>query len=166
MSTRDVIYTMILIFILAFVLGVAVADASATDYMDEIISAADEAAERYDVSAELILAVIECESSYDQNASNGSCCGLMQINNINSDWLENEFGRKLDLFDIKDNIYAGSYILAGYYHKYDLHQALMAYNGGQSYMQKLARKGYESTEYSRKVVKIMEELYIESTQFV
>lgn len=162
MKTYEIIIAIILIGAMAFALGVALAPhADATDYMDDIITAAEGAAERYDIPVELILAVIETESSYRPDAKNGSCRGLMQIHTVNLDWLERDFGRELDLYDIEDNVYAGSYILAGYYHQYDLHRALMAYNGGQGYMRKMVRKGYVSSKYSRKVVKIMEEIHDE-----
>ena len=158
MKIYEIIIAIILIGAMAFALGVALAPhADATDYMDDIITAAEGAAERYEIPVELILAVIETESSYRPNAKNGLCRGLMQIHTVNLDWLERDFGRELDLYDIEDNVYAGSYILAGYYHKYDLHRALMAYNGGAGYARKMARKGYESSKYSRKVVERMEE---------
>ena len=157
MKIYEIIITILLVGAMAFALGTICASyAVDTDTMDEIIAAAEGAAERYDIPVELILAVIETESSYRPTAKNGSCRGLMQIHTVNLDWLEKDFGRELDLYDIEDNVYAGAYILAGYYHKYDIHRALMAYNGGQGYMRKMVRKGYESSKYSRKVVERME----------
>ena len=163
MKTIDIIWIIIIIAIVAFIIGtMCAAHAVDSDTMEQIATAAEEAAERYDIPVELILAVIETESTYRPDAKNGSCRGLMQIHTVNLDWLERDFGRELDLYDIEDNVYAGSYILAGYYHKYDIHQALMAYNGGRGYMRKMVRKGYESTKYSRKVVRIMEEMQDEN----
>lgn len=154
----------ILLGVLAFLIGsICAGYAVDDDTMEEITTAAEGAAERYEIPVELILAVIECESSYHPDADNGTCKGLMQIHQINLDWLERDFGRELDLYDIEDNVYAGSYILAGYYHKYDIHRALMAYNGGQGYMRKMVQKGYESSKYSRKVVKVMEGIVDENT---
>ncbi len=150
--------TIIITVIICLCVAAIIPSANATDYMEEITAAAEEAAEHYEIPVELVLAVIECESSYRPTAKNGSCRGLMQINTINLDWLEKDFGRQLDLYDIEDNIWAGTYILAGYYHEYDLHRALMAYNGGQGYMRKMVRKGYTSSKYSRKVVGVMEEM--------
>lgn len=161
MKTQDMIWIIIIIAMMAFIFGSTIAvkavDDTTDDTMSEIITAAEGAAERYDIPVELILAVIETESTYRPDAKNGSCRGLMQIHMVNLDWLERDFGREIDLYDIEDNVYAGSYILAGYYHKYDIHRALMAYNGGQGYMRKMVRKGYTSSKYSRKVVKIMGE---------
>lgn len=158
----EIIITSILVGVMAFALGAICAGyAVDDDTMDQITAAAEVAAERYEIPVELILAVIETESTYRPNAKNGSCRGLMQINTVNLDWLESEFGRELDLYDIEDNVYAGSYILAGYYHEYGLHRGLMAYNGGQGYMRKMVRKGYTSSKYSRKVAEIMEEIYDE-----
>ena len=166
MKTQDIIWIIIIIAMMAFIFGsmvpVKAVDDTTDDTMSEIITAAEGAVERYDIPVELILAVIETESTYSPDAKNGSCRGLMQIHTVNLDWLEREFGRELDLYDIEDNVYAGAYILAGYYHKYDLHRALMAYNGGQGYMRKMVRKGYESSKYSRKVVGIMEEMQDEN----
>lgn len=165
MKTQDIIWIIVIIAMMAFIFGSVVAVKAydtTDDTMTEITAAAEGAAERYDIPVELILAVIETESSYRPNAKNGSCRGLMQIHTVNLDWLEKDFGRELDLYDITDNVYAGSYILAGYYHKYDIHSALMAYNGGQGYMRKMVRKGYESSTYSRKVVGIMEEMQNEN----
>lgn len=168
MKTQDIIWIIIIIAMMAFIFGSMVAvkavDNTTDDTMSEIITAAEGAAERYDIPVELILAVIETESTYRPDAKNGSCRGLMQIHTVNLDWLEREFGRELDLYDIKikDNVYAGSYILAGYYHKYDIHRALMAYSGGQGYMRKMVRKGHASSKYSRKVVGIIGEMQDET----
>lgn len=163
MKIYQIILTIILLGAMAFALGTICASYAVDDEtMDEITAAAEGAAERYDIPVELILAVIEVESTYRPDAKNGSCRGLMQIHTVNLDWLERDFGRELDLYDIEDNVYAGSYILAGYYHTYDLHRALMAYNGGQGYMRKMVRKGYTSSKYSRKVVEIMEEMQDEN----
>ena len=154
MKTSEFACVLIFVGILAFVLGVAVADANAycEDIDEDIMTAVNGASERYDIPAELILAVIETESSFRPDAENDGCIGLMQIQKDKLPWLESEYDRKLDLRDIEDNVYAGAYILAGYYHKYDIHYALMCYNGGVGYARKMARKGYESSKYSRKVV--------------
>lgn len=53
----------------------------------------------YGVSPNLLIAMIECESSGDPNARNGSCVGLMQIN-------ENYFSDK-DVWDARTNIELG-----------------------------------------------------------
>lgn len=126
------------------------------EHYDDISYYAEYYADRYDIPKELILGVIEIESTFDHEADNGTCKGLMQINKINQKWLNSEFGRKMNLLSIEDNIAAGSYILAGYYHKYDLHYALMCYNGGKGYANKMKAKGITSTRYSRDVINSME----------
>ena len=163
MKKSELIWMIILIILLVCVFCSSIKAYAVDDdnTMELITAAAEGAAERYEIPVELILAVIETESTYRPDAKNGSCRGLMQIHTVNLDWLEREFGRELDLYDIEDNVYAGSYILAGYYHKYDIHRALMAYNGGQGYMRKMVRKGYTSSKYSRDVVRIMEEIHDE-----
>jgi soluble lytic murein transglycosylase-like protein len=122
------------------------------EHYDDIVYYAEYYADRYDIPKELVMGVIEIESTFDHKADSGNCKGLMQINKVNQKWLNSEFGRKMDLLSIKDNIAAGSYILAGYYHKYDLHYALMCYNGGKGYANKMKNKGITSTRYSRDVI--------------
>lgn len=118
-----------------------------------------EQCEKREIPVELVLAVIETESTFDAECVNASetCYGLMQIHKVNFDWLEEDFDRDMDFLDPFDNIDAGVYVLAGYYHKYsdDVHRALAAYNGGESYARRLWRNGYESTAYSRLVVERM-----------
>lgn len=158
MKTHEIVWMMILIAMMAFVFGTMIAPkahAVNEETVSDIVSAAHEAAELYDVPAELILAMIDVESGFNPDAKNGKCIGLMQINTINLDWLNSEFERELDLYDINDNVRAGSYILAGYYHKYGINYALMAYSGGGNYARKLWDKGVRETRYVRSVLKSM-----------
>ena len=71
-----------------------------------------------------------------------------------SEWLWKERNDH-NSYDINDNVRAGSYILAGYYHKYGINYALMAYSGGGNYARKLWAKGVRETRYVRSVLKSM-----------
>ena len=118
-----------------------------------------EASQLFGVSEQLILAVIEVESSYNPDAYSEGCYGLMQINEINMPWLESELST-YGVTSIKenpaDNIKAGAFLIGLYIRRYgDLHKALMAYNCGEYGAQDLWDAGYESSRYSRKVQQVM-----------
>ena len=114
--------------------------------------------EQYGLWPELVLAVIEVESSYNANAYNGSCYGLMQIHEVNHPRLMDELGIT-DFYEPKDNIQAGCYMLSELLAKYgEVHAALMAYNCGERKAAELWDSGVYTTEYTRKVVEIMKKL--------
>ena len=57
------------------------------------------------------------------------------------------------------NIYAGTYIISGFVHKYDDYNlALMAYNCGETGASRLWKQGYYSSKYSRSIINYMEDL--------
>lgn len=61
--------------------------------------------------------------------------------------------------DPADNIYAGTYIISGFVHKYDDYNlALMAYNCGETGASCLWKQGYYSSKYSRSIINYMEDL--------
>lgn len=107
----------------------------------------------YDVPPELAFSVMEVESNFQTDAVNPSgCYGLMQINDICTDWLSEELGIT-DLLDPEANIQAGVYILGTYLEKYDsTNKALMAYNLGPSGASTLWKQGIYSTSYTDKVL--------------
>lgn len=109
---------------------------------------------RWDTDPAMVLAIIETESGFHTDADNGICYGLMQINRCNRAWLLEECG--LDIYDTKDNITAGIYIIDGYVDKYGLHKGLMAYNHGEYGAKKHWINGVTSTKYSQKVEERME----------
>lgn len=63
-------------------------------------------AEEYDICPELIMAMVETESSGDQYAKNGNCLGLMQIS---TKWHKDRMEKYAveDIYDIDDNIHLG-----------------------------------------------------------
>lgn len=123
---------------------------------------ARDAARTFGVPYKLLLAVMFRESSYNPDAENGICFGLMQIHQMNFEWLEEELA-DYGVTDIRnnpeDNIKAGSYLLGRYIAKYDnYHLALVCYNCGEGGAQSLWAEGIYSTQYSRSVLETMEEL--------
>lgn len=114
--------------------------------------------EEYGVPMSVALGVIQAESTFTATAQNGSCYGYMQINSINSGWLNEELG-VTDLTDPYQNIKSGVYILSILYGKYgDWHKTLVCYNYGEAGAQKhVFSQGYATTTYSRTVMAYAEE---------
>lgn len=101
------------------------------------------------ISPALVLAVIERESNYNINAvgDNGEAIGLMQIQ---SQWhIERmqELGIT-DLTDSKQNIIVGvNYLLELFRKNPEAEWVLNAYNGGQTYADRMQEKGI-TTDYA------------------
>ena len=101
-----------------------------SDYKSEILSAA----ERYDMDAALVFAIIKTESGFDKTAvSDKGATGLMQITEKTADYVASLRGiAEYDLFDAATNIDFGCY-----YYKYlenrfgDKNTCLAAYNAGE-----------------------------------
>ena len=116
-------------------------------------------AEEYEIPAALIIAVIDQESQFDSSSiSATNDYGLMQINEINFEWLNDYFGRKIDFLDPYENVEAGIYMLSELYHKYpdSIHLPLMAYNMGEGGARRQWESGVYSSDYSRAVVELYE----------
>lgn len=111
--------------------------------------------ERYGVPYALALAIAEVETHFDPDAvSPTHDYGLMQINQINHEWLQ---GLGMDPLTHAGNIEAGVYIIGGYLERYgDTEQALMAYNNGPTGARKLWDAGVYQTDYTRKVMTALE----------
>lgn len=109
--------------------------------------------EEYGVPYHIALGVIQAESSFTADASNGTCFGYMQINKSNAEWLSESIG-VTDLTDPYQNIRSGVFILSDLFGDYgDWHKALIAYNYGPSGAQEhVFSKGYTTTGYSRAVM--------------
>lgn len=74
---------------------------------------------KYGVPSEVIIAIIERESDYDASATGQAGeQGYMQIHPCNNDWLEREIG-VTDLYDPRQNIQSGAFILSDLFKKYD-----------------------------------------------
>lgn len=103
----------------------------------------------------LAVAVIEAESSYiPWTVSDSDDYGLMQINAVCHDWLDETLGIT-DFLNPYQSARAGIYILSGYYEQYGYPSgALMAYNMGEAAAESLFEQGIYSTAYSDRVLAI------------
>lgn len=113
--------------------------------------------EEHDLPMDLVIAQIDVESDFIPEAMSGTNdYGLMQINKINHERMQEEFGIT-DFLDPYQNVLCGINILAEHYHRFgDIDKALMAYNLGASGARKLWSKGIYSTEYVKEVRSAME----------
>lgn len=121
----------------------------------------EEIAESYDLNPNLILAMIESESSGRRKVvSKAGCVGLMQINPKKHQDRMDRLG-VTDLKDAYSNILVGCDFVAELYSRHDCDYAvLMAYNEGEyGGAIKRAKEGKYS-RYSRKIVARAEELEV------
>lgn len=131
---------------------------------------ARDAADTFGVPYKLLLAVMFKESSYQTDAVNasGTCWGLMQVNQINFEWLQEElaeYGVTDIQNDPEDNIMAGAFLLGNLLDKYeDENKALMCYNCGESGAKNQWEQGWYSSPYSRGVIQYADELDVSITK--
>lgn len=129
----------------------------------KINNAIEEYSKEYEVDADLIKAIIFCESdgkitAKNHNKNGTTDYGLMQINSCNHEWLKKELGIT-DFYDINQNIHCGVFMLADLMDRHtDLHTVLMAYNMGEKRTRELHREGVYTSKYSRKVMGVYEKL--------
>ncbi len=110
----------------------------------------------YNVPMELVIAMIEKESSFRANViSKTNDHGLMQINVINHGNLKKKLG-VTNLLDPYQNVLSGIYIISGHLNKTggDIELALMRYNAGGAGAKKMWDKGIYSTKYSRSIMSL------------
>ena len=106
--------------------------------------------EMYDICPELLMAMIEAESSGNPKAENGDCKGLMQISERWHTGRMEEIGAD-DIWSETDNIHIGANYLHELFNRYeDVALVLMVYNGESDAVEK-AEKGYIS-DYARKIL--------------
>lgn len=118
---------------------------------DELQIYTQEVCKEYKVPFDLVIGVMFVESTFNQSARNGNCYGLMQVNAINAEELKS-IG-VYDLTDAKQNIKGGVYLLSKALRKYDISQALIVYNWGESDAREKLNNGITSTDYTRTVLK-------------
>lgn len=85
--------------------------------------------EEYGICPELLMAMIERESSGRPDAESGGCKGLMQISDR---WHKDRMERLevTDIYDVDGNIHVGADYLAELFEKYeDVGNVLMVYHG-------------------------------------
>lgn len=108
----------------------------------------------YDVPFELVIALIDVESSFRPGIiSKTNDYGYMQINICNHEWLSEEL-EIADFLDPEQNVLAGVYILSSHLEATngDLVTALMRYNCGAAGAKRLWAQGIYSTSYTDKVM--------------
>lgn len=116
------------------------------EYQEHIVEIAGE----YNICPELIMAIVEHESSGNPEAKNGSCKGLMQVS---SKWHKDRMQNLgvSDLHDPYSNILTGTDYLAELFEKHeDIAMVLMTYNGSSD-----AAKRAETGNYTRYATSIM-----------
>lgn len=113
--------------------------------------------EQYDFRSELLIAIIEAESSGNPNAKNGDCLGLMQVSEKwHTDRMES-LGVS-DLYDERGNILVATDYLYELFMQYgDLGMVLMTYNGDSSAKDYWNGNG-ELSAYAKKIINRTEEL--------
>ena len=103
-------------------------------YPDNYKAEVDKYSRKYDVSAELVYAVIRAESKFDKDAvSEKGAKGLMQIMDSTGEWISKKIKiSEPDLFDPDTNIEIGTYYLDYLLDMYDGDRvcAVAAYNAG------------------------------------
>ena len=109
----------------------------------------------------LVLALMWRESRFKVDAvgynSNGTKDnGLMQINDVNRAWLARDHGIN-DLLDPHQNIAAGTGILGQLTDRHGMHNALMAYQYGESGMKRRLAQGITTN-------KLIEALYLKKAE--
>lgn len=106
--------------------------------------------EMYDICPELLMAMIEAESSGNPKAENGDCKGLMQISEKWHTGRMEDIGAD-DIWSETDNIHIGANYLHELFNRYeDVALVLMVYNGESDAVEK-AENGYIS-DYARKIL--------------
>lgn len=145
----------VIIAVLLFV-GFAMIAKAGSDHQGDWQEYIEQLCEDKDISPELVEALIERESTWNPEAVNGNCIGLMQVDkNIYKDLIGSR-----NLTDPYDNIQIGVEILEELLHKYgEAAPALMFYNAG--YSDEYGIGAYEDeklSNYADEILKRAEEL--------
>lgn len=113
---------------------------------------------------ELVLALMWRESRFQTDAINVNTngtkdSGIMQINDVNKEWLEEQHGID-DLLDPVQNIDAGIIMLQTFVEKYGIHDALMAYQYGEEGMKRQIERGVTTNDLIKKLM-VQRNVYVE-----
>lgn len=116
---------------------------------------------KYNVPYEVVIAVIQQESSYRPKVvGQAGELGYMQIHPINFERLEEELGIT-NFTDPEQNILCGVYMLSELYEEYDnMIDVLMCYSCGEAGAKRLWDAGVTETKYTKSVGAIINELKI------
>lgn len=113
---------------------------------------------KYNICPELLMAIAFCESSYQADAVNGNCKGLMQIN-VDAQWerMEEMGITEDDLWNPYNSMAVAADYLAELFERYeDCAVVLMKYNG-DSRVWEYTERG-EMSAYAAKVLSLAAEL--------
>ena len=126
------------------------AETNDTSIPNEYLPYINEVCTEYGVCPELVMAIVERESSGQADAVNGDCKGLMQINEkCHRDRME-RLG-VTDLFDPYGNILVGTDYLMELAAEYDdLYTVLMIYNGTRNAVER--GENGDWTDYAEGIV--------------
>ena len=151
----SLLFMAILLFFKANTLALFASEAKQETYLsEEIKNYCHEIGEMYCVSEELLMAMIEAESSGKPTAENGDCKGLMQVS---QKWHYDRMERLgvSDLYDQYGNILVATDYLVELFEKHgDLPLVLMIYNGDSK-----AYEHYENGTLSAYAEKIINRTY-------
>ena len=116
----------------------------------------------YEMDFTFVMALIQRESSYKPDVISASNdYGLMQINEINHPYLQEQLGIT-DFTEPYGNVRAGMFILRKLFEKYEIpEKVLMAYNMGETGASRLWEQGIFEINYSKSVLQIQQELNAE-----
>lgn len=116
----------------------------------------------YEMDFTFVMALIQRESSYNPDVISASNdYGLMQINEINHPYLQEQLGIT-DFTEPYGNVRAGMFILRKLFEKYETpEKVLMAYNMGETGASRLWEQGIFEINYSKSVLQIQQELNAE-----
>ena len=133
--------------------GTTVSAAGKDTYISkEVQEACIKYGEEYSICPELLMAMCEKESSGRADARNGSCKGLLQVNEKYHKDRMDRLG-VTDLYDIESNVnVAADYLLELFEENEDIYLVLMKYNMGN----KKAEQLYEQGIYSKYAISITE----------
>lgn len=114
--------------------------------------------ESANVDMELVLAVMQVESSFNSSeVSQTNDYGIMQINECNHTYLKEQLGI-VDFLDPYDSAKAGIYMLSKLNWCENESQMLMCYNMGTTGAKRYWNDGIYESSYSRKVLQAKEEI--------
>ncbi len=116
----------------------------------------------YEMDFTFVMALIQRESGYKPDViSKTNDYGLMQINEINHPYLQEQLGIT-DFTEPYGNVRAGMFILRKLFEKYETpEKVLMAYNMGETGASRLWEQGIFEINYSKSVLQIQRELNAE-----
>lgn len=117
----------------------------------------------YGIDPYFVYAVIERESYYGKYtvSKDKRDYGMMQIRDVNHDWLNKAFDQEINYKDDYENTMAGIYLLNKLiikYNSYGVDRILMSYNMGEAGAKKAWDAGTHSTQYSKDIMQYYDKM--------